>query len=160
METGKNRGSRKARLRAARLAAVQTVYQFRYKKSDAVTAANDYLEHYAGMDIEGETILEPDTALYSSIVQGVHHKYGELEDLISQALYNKACENVSTGKKPVEHLLNAILLCGSYELLMHHDIDPPVIISDYVTVTRAFCEDRESGLVNAVLDNISSKIRG
>ena len=146
-------------MRAARLAAVQTVYQMRYGKQDALAAARDYLDNYAGMDVEGEPLLEPDESLYSSIVQGVFNRKDDLAKLLYDALKQGRQSKLSTEKQTIEFLLESIFLCGIYELLMHHDIDAPIIISDYVSVTQAFCENKESGLVNAVLDNVSHSVR-
>ncbi len=153
------KGSKKARLSAARLAAVQTVYQMRSGNHSAINAARDFLDHYSGMEVDGNLLLEPDTALYSKIVQGVEKRIDELQVILSQSLNNQTQAIEEEKKKSMEALLEAILLCGIYEIVSHRDIDAPIIISDYINVTYAFYDKSESGLVNAVLDRLASNLR-
>ena len=59
----------------------------------------------------------------------------------------------------IEPLLSAILICGTYELLAHGEIDAPIIIADYLHVTHGFFEGSESKLVNGVLDALAKELR-
>ncbi len=155
MKKQKSKGSKKARSSAARLAAVQTVYQMRTSNQSALEAARVFLDHYAGMSIEGERLLEPDTELYSKIVQGVENRLDDLQTLLIQSMKNSDEDIDSYKKRPIEPLLEAILLCGIFELMAHKEIDTPIIISDYLNVTHAFYEKSELGLVNALLDRLA-----
>ena len=56
-------------------------------------------------------------------------------------------------------LMQAILMAGTYELLARADIDPPLTISEYVDVAKAFFAGKESNLVNGVLDRIARTLR-
>ena len=58
-----------------------------------------------------------------------------------------------------EPLLNAVFLCGAFELMVLQAIDFPVIISDYLHVTHAFFDKGEAKLVNALLDSIRQTVR-
>lgn len=155
----KSKGSKKARRSAARLAAVQTVYQMSSSGHKSDQAGRDFLDHYAGMELDGEIMLEPDKELFSKIIRGVEDKHSDLRTILRQALEKSDQPSDIDLKKEVELLLDAILLCGIYELLSHHDIDPPIIISDYINVTHSFYGKNEAGLVNAILDRISCAIR-
>jgi len=82
----KSKGSKKARLSAARLSAVQTVYQMRFGNHTALEASRDYLDNYAGMILEEEKLLEPDREMYSRIVQGVEARKDDLHDVLYKSL--------------------------------------------------------------------------
>jgi len=153
------KGSKKARNGAARLAAAQTVFQMLTTGRSARAAAEDFLEHSAGMPVETEILLEPDRALYVAIVQGVEARRDVLDEILRSSL--KIGEDADDKKeKSIDVLMRSILLCGCFEILAHNEIDAPVIISDWLHVTRAFYEGRETGLVNAVLDGLAKTVRG
>lgn len=163
----KAQGSKKARNGAARLAAAQTVFQMLATGRSARAAAQDFLEHYAGMPTEDGALLEPDRALYSAIVQGVEARRADLDEILRHSLKKdgeplaeaEQTEQVEQQEKSIDVLLRAILLCGCYEILAHGEIDAPVIISDWLHVTRAFYEGRETSLVNAILDGLAKTVR-
>lgn len=154
-ESGKKKkpkGSKKARCGAARLAAAQTVFLILSTGRNAEEAARDYLSHYAGMPTEdGAGLLEPDQELYVSIVRGIEARRADLEHILKR--------NISNEREAFDLLLKSILLCGCFEILAHRDIDAPVIISDWLHVTRAFYDGREVALVNAVLDAVKKIAR-
>ena len=56
-------------------------------------------------------------------------------------------------------LLQAVFLCGAFELMVLQAIDFPLIIADYLHVTHAFYDDGEAKLVNALLDSIRKTVR-
>lgn len=143
--------SASARRSAARLMGAQAVYQILIDNQAAGAVVPEYLAHRAGMEIDGETMVEPDAALFSSIVQGVEGRRGDLEALIAA--------NRPADKAKSEPLLQAILLCGAYELLSCPETDAPVIISDYIDIAKAFFDGKEPGLVNGVLDSIRKVAR-
>lgn len=154
----KAQGSKKARNGAARLAAAQTVFQMLSTGRNARTAAQDFLEHYAGMPTEDGPLLEPDRALYGAIVQGVEARRTDLDEILSASL-KIGSDQVEKQERSIDLLMRAILLCGCYEILAHGEIDAPVIISDWLHVTRAFYEGGETGLVNAILDGLAKTVR-
>jgi N utilization substance protein B len=157
--------SRRARAGAARLAAVQTVYQTHAAACDMEDAARIYLDRFAGMDVDGEALVPPDRALYARIVRGVSDRMGDLKALMEGHLSPAAVKDTQDPQDPapasrrVDPLLEAILLCGLHELLAHTETDAPVIISEYLHVTRAFYDGRETALVNAVLDAAAKTLR-
>lgn len=138
---------------AARLMAVQAVYQSFTDDKDMRLIAEEYLHYRRGMEVEGETMVEPDRELFSAILRGVSERRGELNELID------ANHKRDATKGSLEMLLQSILLCGAYELMANVKTDIPVIINDYVEVTNAFYEGGESRLVNAILDSIAKTIR-
>lgn len=150
----KPQGSKIARASAARLAAVQAVYQILANDQSAQSVISEYRLHRLGQAVDGVEMVTPDGILFQSIVEGVYDRMNMLEEMIVAALQKN-------GKsKPSEPLLMAVLFCGTYELLMNTEIDAPVILSDYLNVTHAFYETGESRLVNALLDAIKKAVRG
>lgn len=133
--------------------AVQAVYQSFTDDKDMRLIAEEYLHFRSGMEVDGEKLVEPDRELFSAILRGVSERRNDLNELI--AANHKRDES----KSSLELLLQAILLCGAYELMANVKTDMPVIINDYVDVTKAFYEGGESKLINAVLDSIAKTIR-
>lgn len=144
------KGSLKARKTAARLFAVQAVYQAIQNKEAPSKLYDEYIQHRIGMDLEEGQMVAPDQPLFRSILSGVTERWGDLQQMISPRL---------KVQNEVEPLLTAILVCGAFELLAHPDIDSPIIISDYLNITGSFFESSEPKLVNAVLDALSKELR-
>jgi N utilization substance protein B len=155
MKPNKKTGSQIARKSAARLLAVQAVYQMHKNAQDAKTVVREFLEHRAGRDVEGDgdVMVSPDEAHFSALVQGVEEHIAQLDEMVTKN------RGKAEGAQKTEPLLHAIFLCGAYELMMKQDIDFPVIISDYMHVTHAFFDESEEKLVNAVLDSVRKTVR-
>lgn len=147
----KKDGSAIARKSAARLMGVQALYQMHKNEQNAKQVIPEFLDHRTGVDADGDKMVSPDRDHFSDLVQGVETNFEQLQDMVNK---NKAKE--TQAKEP---LLNGILLCGAYELMMRQDIDFPVIISDYVHVTEAFYDQNEAKLVNGILDSLRKTVR-
>lgn len=146
-------GSPIARLTAARLAAVQAVYQMGLNEQTAAEVIGEYKLHRLGKPVDGEAMVLADGVLFEDIVRGLSHRTDDARSLLNNAL-GKRGEG-----KGVEPLLHAILLCGTYEVMAHGQYDAPVIISDYVNVAKSFYDDGAPQLVNAVLDAVNKAVR-
>lgn len=159
----KPEGSQKARHTAARLAAVQGVYQMLANGQSAASVIVDMksLPPGDGLDDAGRMVT-PDGALMAAIINGVEARKDDLAQLITGAQNKRksaADDTVLTSPSPIEPLLKAVLLCGAYELLAHHETDVPLIITEYLDVTHAFYDQGESKLVNGILDKIGKNVR-
>jgi N utilization substance protein B len=152
-QSRKPQGSKKARASAARLAAVQAVYQILANEQSSASVISEYKLHRLGKPVDGEEMVTPDGVLFQTVVDGVYQRMNMLDEMIESAM------KPAKKSKPSEPLLMAILLCGAFELLGNLDADAPVIVSDYLNVTHAFYEQGESKLVNAVLDSIRKTVR-
>ena len=119
----------------------------------AKEAIEEFKEHRFGTDIDGEQYVYPDVELFTKIVSGVSGRKSDLLDILKENL--KKDDEI----RNVEDLLKSILLCGTLELLDHTDIDAPIIINDYIEVTKAYYSDSESALVNATLDGFAKIVR-
>lgn len=143
-----------ARKNAARLMAVQAVYQMAVNFEAAPLVVNEYLGLRKNMEVDGETLVAPDESLFRDIVLGVAERAEDLGAIVSA---NKP--QTGTQDPRNEPLLNAVMLCGAYELLVNQDIDFPIIISSYVDVAKAFFTGHEPRLINGVLDSIRKVTR-
>lgn len=134
--------------------AVQAVYQMTVNRKEVAFVIDEYLFLRKNMEINEETMVEPDGALFTRIVSGVSERLGDLEGIVQANRPQK--EGQVHADEP---LLMAVMLCGAYELLSHQDIDFPVIISSYVDVAKAFFSGHEPGLINGVLDSVRKVVR-
>lgn len=155
----KPEGSQKARRSAARLAAVQGVYQIIAADQSARAVVEDFRVHPPGEWGEGERMVTPDPELMTAIIGGVEQRRADLEQLVSGAQKRSTGTADAPIPAPSEPLLLSVMLCGAYELLAHHEIDAPLVISEYLNVTHAFFDQGESKLVHAVLDKINKGVR-
>ncbi len=148
-----NEGSAKARRSAARLAAVQVLYQSDLNDQNPTEAMRDFLQHRNGFEFDGDIFVPADPELLEKIIYGVVDRRENLNQMIAAQLAKK-------DKEKTEPILNAILMAATYEVMAHHDIDAPIIISDYMNVAHAFYEDGAPKMINAILDTLAKSLRG
>jgi N utilization substance protein B len=146
--------ARKANKRgAARLAAVQALYQMDL----AGTGLNDILaefeSHWIGREVEGAQYLPAEAAFFRDIVSGVVREQRELDPLIDEAL------SKGWPLKRIEAVLRASLRAGAYELIHRNDVPARVVVAEYADVAAAFVGRDETGMVNAVLDQLARRLR-
>ncbi len=146
--------SRKANKRgAARLAAVQALYQMDLAGTGLNDIVTEFESHRLGGEVEGRQYLPAEAAFFRDIVGGVVREQSRLDPIIDTAL--------SSGwpLKRIEAVLRAVLRAGAYELACRRDVPPRVIVSEYVDVASAFVDRDETGMVNAVLDQLAHQLR-
>lgn len=149
----KARGSQKARRNAARLAAVQILYQVDITGIGADRGLAEFIEHRIGQELDGDLYVPADPQLLTKIVRGSAVRQAEVDAILTEALDPRA------PLERMELLLKATLRAGAYELLAHLDIPPGIIICGYVDVAHAFFGGREPALVNGVLDRLGRTLR-
>lgn len=148
----KNVGSAKAQKIAARLAAVQVLYQMRLNNQEAKSAVSEFIDTRIGFELDGDKFVPADVELLTDIVMGVTKRWTDIEVILAKAL--------ADGKKgDVETLLESILRAGIYELMAHGKTDTGVIINDYLNVTAGFYDGKEPKIVNAILDKVAKAVR-
>jgi transcription antitermination protein NusB len=133
---------------AARLAAVQALYQMEMNGSGAEEVAEEFAEHRFG-----ELPVPPDADFFCAIVNGVPPHQEEIDRAIAGALSEK------WKLERVDSILRAILRCGVFELVVRRDVPAKVVIDEYVAVAGAFFGADEPGFVNAALDTIAKRKR-
>lgn len=145
---------RKANKRgAARLAAVQALYQMDLAGTGLNEIMAEFESHWLGGEVEGAKYLPAEAAYFRDIVAGVVREQNQLDPKIDAAL--------SRGwpLKRVEAVLRAVLRAGAYELACRNDVPARVVMSEYVDVASAFVDKEETGMVNAVLDQLARQFR-
>jgi N utilization substance protein B len=138
---------------AARLAAVQALYQMDIAGAGINDVFAEFESHWIGGEVEGEKYLPAEAAFFRDIVSGVVRDQAKLDPLIDDALAR------GWPLKRIDAILRAVLRAGSYELEHRKDVPGRVVVSEYVDVAHAFVEKDETGMVNAVLDQIARRFR-
>ena len=147
-------GPRKANKRgAARLAAVQALYQMDVAGTGIVEILAQFESHWIGREVEGEQYLPAEAAFFRALVQGVIAEQRKLDPMIDKALQG------GWPLKRVEALMRAVLRAGAFELSGRSDVPARVVVAEYVDVAHAFLDKDETGMVNAVLDQLARQLR-
>jgi transcription antitermination protein NusB len=147
-------GVRKANKRgAARLAAVQALYQMDLAGTGINEILAEFESHWLGGEVEGAQYLPAEAAFFRDIVTGVVREQRTLDPQIDAALAR------GWPLKRIEAVLRAVLRAGAYELAHRRDVPARVVTSEYVDVASAFVEADETGMVNAVLDQLAREQR-
>ncbi len=144
----------KARRTAARLAAVQALYQIELSGSDPEVVLGEFLDLRLGHEVDGDRYVPADTALLASIVRIATER--------DQAV-RTALAGVLDARYPLERLeaiLRHILRCATAELLGLEDTPSAVIINDYIDVAHGFFAERQPSMANAILIQVAQRLRG
>lgn len=160
---GTQPGATGRRRSAARLAAVQALYEMDVAGADADDVLEEFLQKRWRLGLAGETpestdsgeepLTDPDEEWLGDLVHGVATGCEELDGLIGMALSGDWTVD------RLETLLRVILRAGAYELAKKPDVPAAVVITEYLDVAHAFFEGKETGLVNGVLDHLARKLR-
>jgi N utilization substance protein B len=133
---------------AARLGAVQALYQMEMSGAGAEEVAQEFSEHrFADLPVP------PDAEFFAAVVNGVPQHQVEIDRAIAGSL------SQSWKLERVDSILRAILRCGVFELVARRDVPAKVVIDEYVAVAGAFFGADEPGFVNGALDNIARRKR-
>ncbi len=146
-------GRRANRRGAARLAAVQALYQMDLAATPLNEILAEFEAHWICREVEGGQYLPAEAAHFRDVVGGVVDGQRKLDPLIDAALQQ------GWPLKRIETILRAILRAGAYELDKKRDVPARVVVSEYVDVAHAFVDRDETGMVNAVLDQLARQLR-
>jgi len=138
---------------AARLAAVQALYQMDIAGTPIEEVLAEFETFRLGHELDGIKYRDADPAFFRDIVSGVVRSQLELDPAIHETLR----EGWPLAR--IDVTLRAILRSAAHELRSRKDVPPPVVISEYVDVAKAFFAGDEPRLVNGVLDALARKIR-
>ena len=134
---------------AARLAAVQALYQQDMEGTPVARLLKEFHDHRLGATIEDATYVAAEQSFFDDIVSGADEKRAEIDSLIAARL----AEGWTLER--LDRPMRAILRAGAYELIARADVPVGSVISEYVDVAHAFYDKRESGFVNGLLDAIA-----
>jgi transcription antitermination protein NusB len=138
---------------AARLAAVQALYQREMEQTPLAKLLHEFHEHRIGATIEDATYAEADIDLFNDIVKGVDARGAEIDALIVAQL----AKGWSLDR--LDRLVRQVMRAGSYELLARRDIPVGSVINEYLDVAEAFYGNKEKSFINGVLNAVAKVAR-
>ncbi len=139
---------------AARLAAVQALYQHEMEATPLARLLHEFHHHRLGATIDGIEYADAEVDFFDDLVSGADARAEELDTLIAAKLASGW--SLARLDKPMK----AILRAGAYELIARADVATATVIGEYVDVAKAFYDARETGFVNGLLDAIAKEVRG
>ena len=139
---------------AARLAAVQALYQMDISGAGVLETAAEYETFRLGREIDGVQYRNADAAWFRAVLAGVVAEQTRLDPVIRNALIE------GWPLSRLDGTLRALLRAGAWELIHRKDVPVPVVVSEYMDVAHAFFDEGdEPRMVNAVLDRIAHRHR-
>jgi N utilization substance protein B len=138
---------------AARLAAVQALYQQEMEQTPLPRLLDEFHRHRLGATIEDETYADAEVDFFDDLVRGVDARREEIDTAIAAKL--AAGWSLDRLDRPMRQILRA----GAYELIARVDVPTATVISEYVDVADAFYAKREKGFVNGLLDSVAKAVR-
>ncbi|WP_373487135.1 transcription antitermination factor NusB [Blastomonas sp.] len=138
---------------AARLAAVQALYQHTMEAIPIAQLLHQFHEHRLGAEIEDEQYAEADVDFFDDIVQGATARLAEIDALIEGRLAD------GWSLTRLDRTLHQILRAGTYELLARRDVPVGSVINEYLDVAHAFFDAKDTRFANGLLDAIAKDVR-
>jgi N utilization substance protein B len=138
---------------AARLAAVQALYQQAMEATPEARLLDEFHQHRLGATIEDMQFAEADQAFFDDLVKGVLARGEEIDALIAERLAS------GWTLARLDRTMLQILRAGTYELLARADVPTGTVIGEYLDVAHAFFDAREAKFVNGVLDGVARGVR-
>ena len=138
---------------AARLYAVQALYQMEAMGQGLDRVRAEFEDHRFGMTVDGVEFSEGN----------VDHFRDTLSEAVSrQAAIDQMTDRALAERWPIARIdpvLRALFRAAGAELLAT-ETPPKVVITEYIEVARAFFpEGKEAGFVNAVLDHMAREAK-
>jgi N utilization substance protein B len=138
---------------AARLAAVQALYQRQMEDTPLARLLDEFHQHRLGHEVDEARYADAEVAFFDDVVSGVVARGEEIDALLTERL----AEGWSLER--LDKTMLQILRAGTYELLARADVPTGSVISEYVDVAHAFFDQREAKFVNGVLDAVAKAVR-
>ena len=142
---------------AARLAAVQALYQHDMEGTDVIRLLDEFHQHRLGGeiddDIEGAVYIEAETAFFDDVVKGTLARRDEIDTLLA----SKLAEGWKVER--LDKTMLQLLRAGIYELIARADVPTATAISEYLDVAHAFFDVREAKFANGVLVAVAKAVR-
>ena len=132
-------GINSAARHAARLAAVQAIYQMELTALDAEAVIDEFCEHRFA---ELAPSARPDAEFFADVVRGVPRRQTDIDRAIARHL----AQDWKFSR--IDSILRAILRAGGYELIARSDVPAKVVIDEYLDITHAFFQGDEPSFVN------------
>jgi transcription antitermination protein NusB len=143
---------RPVRRSAARLAAVQALYQMDLAQTDVGEVLAQFSTRTTRSNFDDGNVEGADFAFLKDIVEGVVREQLAIDPKISESL----APGWSLSR--LESIMRAMLRAGAYELMFRDDIPAKAVISEYIDVAHAFYDGDQPGFVNGVLDRLARSL--
>lgn len=143
-------GNQKRKMRsAARLYAVQALFQMEHSDQSADQVRREFLDHRFGATYDGVELVDGDMDHFREVLDAAVNY---------QAAIDQATDRALVAKWPIARIdptLRALFRAAGAEL-RETQAPPKVVISEYMDVASAFFPDgKEARFVNAVLDHMA-----
>ena len=143
---------------AARLAAVQALYQQHMEGTALNKLLDEFHQHRLGRTIDEDDFDDAEYAdaempFFDDVVRGVDARRDEIDVLLSGKL--AAGWSITRLDKAMLQVLRA----GTYEIIARADVPAAVAINEYVEVAKAFFDDGQAKFVNGILDAVAKEAR-
>lgn len=133
---------------AARVAAVQALFQIEQTGLDPSAVILEFLNHRLK-----DQKTKINTSFFSKLVLGAWREHEKNDDILKGALKKE------WSLDRLESVTRAIFRAALYEII-ETKIPPAVTINEYLNITRSFSDGAEVAFVHGTLDTIVSKVRG
>jgi len=134
---------------AARLGAVQALYQMDLAGTDVGETLAQFSARAAGEDFDAGQCGEADYKHLREVVDGVVREQQAIDPVVDRIL------DAAWPLHRLDSTVRAILRAAAYELMFMDRVPARVAISEYVDVASAFFGSEESNFVNGVLDKLA-----
>jgi transcription antitermination protein NusB len=139
---------------AARLAAVQALYQHDMEATPVAQLLHEFHQHRLGSTIDEEEFdaaeyAEAEVDFFDDLVKGTVARLDEIDAALGARL------SAGWTLARLDRSMKAVLRVGTYEIIARPDVPTAAAISEYVDVAKAFHDAREAGFVNGVLDAVA-----
>lgn len=153
-----NQPARSKARSAARLAAVQALYQQHMEGTALARLLDEFHQHRLGRTIDDDDFDDAEYAdaevpFFDDVVRGVDARRDEIDTVLS----GKLAAGWSLTR--LDKAMLQVLRAGTYELLARADVPPAVAINEYVEVAKAFFDDGQAKFVNGILDAVAKDAR-
>ena len=142
------------RRHAARLAAVQALYQIEVTGDPVTEVIEEYSQHRIdGQDIEVADGAKANKTLFVELVQGVTRSQDQIDERLNFLINSKRTVD------ELEVILRSVLRTASYELGHRYQVPARSLIKEYVRIADAFFSGKEPSFVNGLLDKVARCLR-
>ncbi len=142
------------RHRAARLAAVQALYQIDFSGASVNAVIEEFRVHRLGAaDQEVSGGAKANDVLFQELVRGAISRQDEIDVHVGEALDD------SWPLDRIAIVMRCILRVGTFELISRFDVPARVVVKEYVDLAHSFFSGGEPGMVNGVLDKLAHLLR-
>jgi N utilization substance protein B len=153
-----NQPARSKARSAARLAAVQALYQQHMEGTAMARLLDEFHQHRLGRTIDDDDFddaeyVHAEVPFFDDVVRGVAARRDEIDTLVA----GKLAAGWSIAR--LDKTMLQVLRAGTYELLARKDVPAAVTINEYVEVAKAFFDDGQAKFVNGILDAVAKDAR-